>query len=276
MSKERDLTILTIRDPPIAAPIDHDPRLPNINAGACILDIAKPRSGKTVRTVNFFLNFNFYAEAFESVFIYSPTIGKGDYTSRHLYDRFQSTIYNEYSDAHLKGLLDYLDSIPKESKGRYAIVFDDFIAFPNVKPTSLMFRIASSYRHYLNGGLLLYNSQQLKKVPPIVRASANYVIVSQNSNLQQVESLASEYGNVYGVDKWLELYAEATSEPYSFMYMDLYGYTGDNNGRPKAYKRFDELMYEAPINYSKKKNLEDVIVPGKTVQKVMDEDSDSD
>ena len=60
------------------------------------------------------------------------------------------------------------------------------------------------------------------------------------------------------------------------MYMDLYGYTRDNNGRPKAYKRFDELMYEAPINYSKKKNLEDVVIPGKTVKKVMDEESDED
>ena len=276
MSKERDLTILTVKDPELPAPIDHDPRLPNVTAGACILDIAKPRSGKSVRLVNYLMNPNFYAEAFESVFIYSPTMNKGDHTTRHLYDRYQSTIYNEYSDAHLKGLLDYLDSIPKERKKRYAIVFDDFVAFPNVKPTSLMFRISSSYRHYLNGGLLIYNSQQLKKCPPILRASANYVIVSQNSNLQQVEALASEYVNVYGVEKWLELYAEATSEPYSFMYMDLYGYTRDNNGRPKAYKRFDELMYEAPINYSKKKNLEDVVIPGKTVKKVMDEESDED
>ena len=274
MSKERDLTILTVRDPKLPDPIDQDPRLPNVTAGACILDVAKPRSGKSVRLVNYLLNPNFYAEKFDEVFIYSPTMSLGDHTTRHLYDRYASTIYTEYSDSHLKGLLDYLDSIPKERKGRYAIIFDDFIAFPNVKPTSLMFKIASSYRHYLNGGLLVYNTQQLKKVPPVVRSCANYVIISQNSNLQQVEAMASEYGNVYGVEKWLELYAEATEEPYSFLYMDLYGYSGDNNGRPKAYKRFDELMYEAPISYSKKKKLEDVVIPGKTVQKVMNEDQE--
>ncbi len=251
--KDYDLTILTIKDPPLPDPIEQDPRLPNVSAGACILDVAKPRSGKSVRAVNYFLNPNFYAGKFEQVFIYSPTMSKGDHTTRHLFDEYKETIYNEYSDAHLQGLLDYLDSIPRDRKNRFAIVFDDFISFANLRPNSLMFRIASSYRHHLNGGMLLYNTQQLKKVPPIVRASANYVIVAQNSNLKQVEAMAEEFGNVYGVEKWLELYAEATAEPYSFMYMDLYGYTGDNNGRPKAYKRFDELMYEAPINYSKKK-----------------------
>ena len=274
MSKERDLTILTVRDPPLPDPIDQDPRLPNVTAGACVLDVAKPRSGKSVRLVNYLLNPNFYAEKFDEVFIYSPTMSSGDYTTRHLYDRYQSTIYSEYSDSHLKGLLEYLDSIPKERKGRYFLAFDDFLAFSNIKHNSLMFKIASSYRHYLNGGMLLYNTQKLKGVPPVVRACANYVIISQNSNLQQVESLAMEYGNVYGVEKWLELYAEATEEPYSFLYMDLYGYSGDNNGRPKAYKRFDELLYEAPINYSKKKKLEDVVIPGKTVKKVMDQDQE--
>ncbi len=254
-TKQYDLTVLTIKDPPLPDPIEQDPRLPNVTAGACILDVARPRAGKSVRTVNYFLNPNFYAEKFDEVFIYSPTMSKGDHSTRHLYDRYKNTIYNTYSDKHLQGLLDHLDSIPKESKGRYAIVFDDFIAFGHLKHTSLMFRIASSYRHYLNGGMLLYNSQQLRKVPPIVRASVNYVIVSQNSNLKQVEAMAEEFGSTYGTEKWLELFAQATSEPYSFLYMDLYGYTGNNNGRPKAYKRFDTLMFEAPINYSKKKQL---------------------
>ena len=264
MSKQYDLTILTIKDPPLPDPIEQDPRLPNVSAGACILDVAKPRSGKSVRLVNYLLNPNFYAEKFDEVFIYSPTMSKGDHSTRHLYDRYQSTIFTEYSDKHLQSILDYLDSIPKERKGRYALIFDDFIAFANIKYNSLLFKIASSYRHYLNGGLLVYNTQQLKKCPPIVRASVNYVILSQNSNIKQVEAMAEEFGSIYGTEKWLDLYAEATAEPYSFMYMDLYGYTGNNNGRPKAYKRFDTLMYEAPINYSKKaKTLDETLPPTK-------------
>ncbi len=253
--KQYDLTVLSVKDPPLPIPIDQDPRLPNVTSGACIIDCARPRAGKSVRTVNYFLNFNFYAEKFDEVYIYSPTMSKGDHTTRHLYDRFKHTIYNEYSDKHLKALLDHLDSIPKERKGRFALVFDDFLAYPHLKPNSLMFRIASSYRHYLNGGMLLYNTQKLKGCPPIVISCANYLILAQNSNQKQVEALAEEFGSTYGVDKFLELFAEATAEPYSFLYLDLYGYSGNNDGRPKAYKRFDTLLYEAPISYSKGKTL---------------------
>lgn len=258
--KKYDLTILTIKDPPLPDPIEQDSRLPNVSQGACILDVAKPRSGKSVRIVNLLMNPNFFAEKFDECFIYSPTIGAGDHTTRHLYDRYKRTIYNEYSDKHLQGLLDYLDSIPKEQKGRYCIVFDDFIAFGFLKPNSLMFRMASSYRHHLNGGMLYYSTQQLKKCPPIVRASANYVIISQNSNVKQVEAMSEEFGVVYGAKRWLKLYEECTAEPFSFMYLDCYGYTLDNNHRPKIYKRFDELIYEAPISYkSTDRDLEDII-----------------
>ncbi len=257
MPKDRDLTILTIKDPPLPDPVDQDERLPNVTAGACILDVARPRSGKTVRIVNFLLNPNFFLDCFDEVFIFSATMSKGDHSSRHLYDRYKSTIYNEYSDKSLQNILDYLDNIPKEVKGRYALIFDDFIQFPRLTPNSLMFRIASSYRHYLNGGLLYYSSQQLKKVPPIVRASCSYVFLSQNSNLKQVEALSDEFGNVFGKDKFLDLYAQATSVPYGFAYLDLYGYSGNNDGRPKFYQNFDKLLYEASISYNKKsKNLD--------------------
>ena len=112
-----------------------------------------------------------------------------------------------------------------------------------------MFKIATSYRHH-NIGLLLYNTQMMKYVPPVVRASVNYVILSQNSNMKQVEALSEEYGGGYGVDKFKELFEQATSQPYGFLYLDLYGFTGNSNN-PKAYANFNRLLYEAPISYRK-------------------------
>jgi hypothetical protein len=249
-NEQRDLTILTVKDPELPDPIDQDPRLPNVTAGAAVLDVAKPRAGKTVRIVNLLLNPNFFLDAFDEVFIFSATMSKGDHSSRHLFDRYKSTIYNEYSDEKLQNILDFLDSIPKDRKGRYALIFDDFIQFPRLTPNSLMFKIASSYRHYLNGGLLYYSTQQLKKVPPVVRASVNYVILSANSNLKQVDSLSEEFGNIYGKEKFLELYARATGIPYGFAYLDLYGYTGNNDHRPKFYSNFTTLLYEAPLAHA--------------------------
>jgi len=61
--------------------------------------------------------------------------------------------------------------------------------------------------------------------------------------------LAEEYGGTYGTNKFKQLFAEATSEPYGFLYLDLYGFTGDSNN-PKAYKNFSKLIYEAPMAYT--------------------------
>ena len=243
------LDILTVKEPPVDKKIKHHPVLPDVNKGACMIDIAKPRSGKTLRLVNYLQNPNFYEGKFDAVYIYSSTMSNGDETARFLYDAHGETIYSEYSDAHLQSIIDYQDSIPKSQRPKIALVFDDFIAFPKINKNSLMFKIATSYRHH-NIGLLLYNTQMMKYVPPVVRASVNYVILSQNSNMKQVEALSEEYGGVYGVDKFKELFEQATSQPYGFLYLDLYGFTGNSNN-PKAYANFNRLLYEAPISYRK-------------------------
>lgn len=247
---EDDLTILPVKPREHEQKVNIHPNLPDINKGCCIIDIAKPRGSKTTRLVNYLQNPNFYQNKFDCVYIYSSTMSNGDDTARFLYDEFGDTIYSEYSDSHLQSILDYQDSIPKPDRPRIALIFDDFIAFPNINRNALMFKIASSYRHH-NIMLLLYNTQQMKYLPPIVRSCANYVILSQNSNQKQVEQLAEEYGNTYGTEKFKELFADATSEPYGFLYLDLYGFTGETNN-PKAYKNFTKLLYSAPISYTKK------------------------
>jgi len=272
MNFEDDLTILPVKPPPIDKKITHHPTLPDVNKGACLVDVAKPRSGKTLRLVNYLQNPNFYQGKFDAVYIYSSTMSNGDDTARFLYDEFGETIYSEYSDHHLQSIIDYQDSIPKHQRPKIALVFDDFIAFQNINKNSLMFKIATSYRHH-NIGLLLYNTQMLKYVPPVVRASANYVILSQNSNQKQVEALAEEYGGTYGVDKFKELFATATSIPYGFLYLDLYGFTGDNNN-PKAYSNFTRLLYEAPISYTKNKKHLNPDVKKDKLSPIPEEDED--
>lgn len=247
---EDDLTILPVKPRPEDKKIKFHPTLPDINKGACMIDIAKPRSGKTLRCVNYLQNPNFFQGKFDAVYIYSSTMSNGDDTARFLYDEFSDTIYSEYSDSHLQSIIDYQDSIPKAQRPKIALIFDDFIAFPNINKNSLMFKIATSYRHH-NIGLLLYNTQMLKYVPPVVRASVNYVILSQNSNQKQVEALAEEYGGTYGIEKFKDIFAQATAQPFGFLYLDLYGFTGNGN-KPKAYSNFNRLLYEAPVSYSKK------------------------
>tara|TARA_R110002072_G_scaffold6279_8_gene37342 strand:+ start:260 stop:1102 length:843 start_codon:yes stop_codon:yes gene_type:complete len=272
---EDDLTILPVKPREHEQKVDIHPNLPDINKGCCIVDVAKPRGSKTTRLVNYLQNPNFYQNKFDCVYIYSSTMSNGDDTARFLYDEFGDTIYSEYSDSHLQSILDYQDSIPKPDRPRIALIFDDFIAFPNIHRNALMFKIASSYRHH-NIMLLLYNTQQMKYLPPIVRSCANYVILSQNSNQKQVEQLAEEYGNTYGTEKFKELFADATSEPYGFLYLDLYGFTGETNN-PKAYKNFTKLLYSAPISYTKKSLTPTITKKNKLepIKEEVEEDVDS-
>ena len=85
---EDDLTILPVKVPPHEKKIKHHATLPDVNKGACVVDIAKPRSGKTLRLVNYLQNPNFYADKFDAVYIYSSTMSNGDDTARFLYDQY--------------------------------------------------------------------------------------------------------------------------------------------------------------------------------------------
>jgi hypothetical protein len=235
-----DLTILPIKAPLIEKKILHHPNFFDVNGGACVLDIASPRQGKTTRICNYFQNPNFLMGKLDAVYIYSSTITNGDSTARFLLDQYGETIYSKYSDAHLQTIIDYQDQIPKAQRPNIAVVFDDFIAFDNIKKNSLMFKIASSYRHH-NIKLLYYSTQLYKAVPNIVRQSINYAIISQNANNREVEKMSEELGARFGnVNKFKSLLQEATKKPYAFLYLDLYGKPA------KAYQNFTNLLYEAP------------------------------
>tara|TARA_R110002167_G_scaffold69880_6_gene196833 strand:+ start:1098 stop:1877 length:780 start_codon:yes stop_codon:yes gene_type:complete len=239
-----DLTILPIKAPILEKKIQVPEGFFDVNGGACVLDIAAPRQGKTTRICNYFQNPNFLMGKLDAIYIYSSTITNGDATARFLLDQYGETIYSEYSDKHLQTIIDYQDQIPKAQRPNIAIVFDDFIAFHNLKKNSLMFKIASSYRHH-NIKLLYYSTQLYKAVPNIVRQSINYAIVSSNANNREVEKMAEEMGARYGnVDQFKSLLNEATQKPYSFLYLDLYGKPA------KAYSNFTDLIYTAPDSLS--------------------------
>lgn len=236
-----DLTILPIKVPLIEKKIDVPDNFFDVNGGACVLDVAAPRQGKTTRICNYFQNPNFLMGKLDAIYIYSSTITNGDATARFLLDQYAETIYSQYSDQHLQTIIDYQDQIPKEQRPNIAIVFDDFIAFNNIRKNSLMFKIASSYRHH-NIKLLYYSTQLYKAVPNIVRQSINYAIISQNANDKEVEKMAEEMGGRYGnMDKFKSLLREATNKPYAFLYLDLYGKPA------KAFRNFTDLLYEAPL-----------------------------
>lgn len=242
MNNFDDLAILPVKPPINRKAIQHHPNLPDVNTGACVLDIASPKQGKSTRICNLLQNPSFYQGCFDAVYIFSSTMTNGDDTCRFLCEEFKETIYPEYDEKILQQIINFQDSIPKEQRPNIAIIFDDFIAFQNLKKNSLAFRLASSYRHH-NIKLLYYSTQLYKAVPNIVRQSINYAIISQNANNREVTKMAEELGARFGDEKkFKELLYQATGQtPYSFLYLKLYD-------RPAtAWKNFSSCIYEAPL-----------------------------
>ena len=236
-----DLTVLPIKPPPITQTIDHDPRLPDLSNGSCVLHISPPRGGKTTTICNLLLNPNMFRDKFESVYVFSSTMTNGDASARHILEEWPETVFSEYSDNMLQSILDYQASFPKDERPPICIIFDDFLAF-RLPQNSLAFKLASSFRHY-GIALLYYSSQLYKSVPTVVRQCAHYFLTGQNHNKAEVRKMAEEMsGRFGGEDNFASLLEQATQRPYSFLYLDLYS-------RPAtAYENFNNVIWQGPTN----------------------------
>ena len=224
-----------------------DPRLPDINKGAMCLMISPVRTGKSTIISNLLLNPAFYRDAFDIVYIISNTIHNDD-TSRFLREQFPETIWDTYSDEVIQNIINYQQTFPKKKMPKIAIILDDFVG--TVHKKSMIFFLASRFRHY-NIGLLLFASQILKGVPPIVRQNATDVIMgSPNHNGAELEKLAEEYGSMFkGKDNFLAMYNRAAQEKYDFLYLKL-----DQNP-PEAYRKFNELIFRGQANGERLDNV---------------------
>jgi hypothetical protein len=232
------LEILPIKKPTFDDTIKMHPDFYELPA--CAVHVAKSKSGKGVVEVNCLLNPNFdLLGKLEAVHIYSPTAKSGDITWRHVVEQTGETIYPEYTDKHLRSILDSQLQFSKKDRPKIGIIFDDIGAFGNITKNSLLFKLSTQYRHY---GIyyLKYIVQQWKMVPPMVRANIDYLLVSRTTNEKEVSDIEEEVASKYdGAKQFRKLLLQATKKPYSFLYLRL------NDQPSTAYENFTKKIYTA-------------------------------
>ena len=239
-----DLTILPIRESgneqKLKRPIH--PNLPNIATGQLGIMISPVKSGKSTIISNLLLSPSFYRDQFDIVYIISNTI-HNDQTSRFLKEQFPETIFDKYSDETINNIITYQKSFPKDKQPFIALILDDFLG---IRGNSMIYHLASRFRHY-NIGLLLMASQLFRGLPPVLRANATFVILgSPNASEFELMKMAEEYGGAFGGEKhFLQLYKEATPNRYDFLYLDL------SSNPPNAYSNFTRQIF--PTRRSKLK-----------------------
>ena len=178
-----------------------------------------------------------YRGQFDIVYVISNTI-HNDTTSRFLKEKFPDTVFDQYSDETVKNIINYQKSFPKKDQPFVAIILDDFLG---IKSNSMIYHLATRFRHY-NIGLLLMASQLFRGLPPVLRQNATFAIIgSPNPSEFELSKMAEEWGSVFGGEQnFLALYKEATPERYDFLYLDL------ASNPPLAYKNFTQQIYPPP------------------------------
>ncbi len=232
-----DLTILPVKpsgdEKKLKKPIH--PNLPNIATGQLGIMISPVKTGKSTVISNLLLSPSFYRDQFDIVYVISNTI-HNDQTSRFLKEAFPETVFDQYSDDIIQNIITYQKSFPKKDQPFIAIILDDFLG---IKSKSMIFHLATRFRHY-NIGLLLFASQLFRGLPPVIRQNATFAIIGgPNPSDFEIDKMAEEYGAIYrGMDNFKRLYREATNKRYNFMYLDL------QSNPTKAYRNFSDLIFE--------------------------------
>lgn len=231
-----NLKVLPVTEQKADNTFDYDERLPNINNGAMVILVAPPQSGKSVLISNLLLNDNFLANRLEEVYIFSPTIFN-DKTSRFLRDRYENTVYDRYDDYVIEQIIETQNSYALEDRPAIAIILDDIVGL--IPKHSKINYLCSRYRHF-NIKLLLFSTQLMKGIPPVVRANASNVIIFPNPNTSELGKMVDEWsGSLGGKKKFIECYQKCCDAKYQFMHIDM------SKTPPVCYKNFQELVYES-------------------------------
>jgi len=240
-----DLKVLAIKEDgteqKLKRPIH--PHLPNIATGQVLIIVSPVKTGKSSLISNLFLNPAMYKDQFDLVYVISNTINN-DRTSRFLKKEFSETCYDNLEDIDkiIQNIMDYQDSFPRGQKPFISVVLDDFLG---IKKSAKINHFVTRSRHY-NCGLLIFATQVFRGLSTAVRSNATAVVIgSPNPNEKELMKMAEEYGGAVGGErKFLELYKEATPNPYDFMYIDL------QSNPTKVYSTFQKLIYEHRDKYS--------------------------
>ena len=88
---------------------------------------------------------------------------------------------------------------------------------------SWLVTLATRGRHL--GVTWVVSSQKINLIGSCIRVNCRCMCVWRLRNYKEVETLCEELSGVYGKDTLLELYKEATKEPYSFLFIRLDGKT---------------------------------------------------
>ena len=147
----------------------------------------------------------------ENVYIFSPSIFVDD-TDRFYRDYFNC--YAKFEDSILREIIAKQEALPKKERPRILVVLNDQVGLLERNSTINWF--ASRYRHY--NASMIFNTQVLKGVAPIVRTNAsNILLFNGMNNARHWKDVDEEFGGGFR-DTLTRLYYGKAQKKYSFLH----------------------------------------------------------
>jgi len=190
-------------------------------------------SGKTVLLSNMILDI--YRDCFSRIYIWSPSINVDstwlpvkDYIRDHIKPNEREKIYfDSYESSELEAVIktqqkviDYQKEQKHKDLYQILILVDDFIDDPSfTRKSQLLHQLYIRGRHYMISTITA--TQVYKAVSPVIRKNMTHLFIYRLRNYSDLEAIVEELSAVYDKKTLLEMYHEAISEPYSFLYVNL-------------------------------------------------------
>jgi hypothetical protein len=216
---------------------------------------APTASGKTVVLLNLLLRY--YKGMFARIWFFSPSIKLDpQYAPLRKYldkmsDQDREPLYFEdLEQSVLSKLLHEQRLIAEECRKRkqpipqVCVVLDDLADRGDLLQKrqgaasggSWLVTLATRGRHL--GVTWIISSQVLNLVGTVIRKNCRAMLVWRLRNAKEVETLCEELSGIYDKDTLLQMYREATAEPYSFLFIRLDAKTRET----MFYLRFEQRL----------------------------------
>ena len=189
--------------------------------------------GKTVLLTNMILDI--YRDCFSRVYIWSPSINVDstwkpvkDYIRDHIKPNDREKCYfDSYEPSELEQVIktqqkviDYQKEQKHKDLYQILIVIDDFADDTNfIRKSTLLHQLYIRGRHYMISTIT--STQVYKQISPIVRKNMTHLFIYRLRNYGDLEAIIEEMSAIYDKKTLLQMYHEAISEAYSFLYINL-------------------------------------------------------
>ena len=190
-------------------------------------------SGKTVLLSNMILDI--YRDCFSRIYIWSPSINVDstwkpvkDYIRDHIKPSDREQVYfDSYEASELEQVIktqqkviDYQKEQKHKDLYQILILIDDFIDDPSfTRKSQLLHQLYIRGRHYMISTITA--TQVWKQISPVIRKNLTHLFVYRLRNYADLEGIIEELSAIYDKKTLLQIYHEAVSEDYSFLYVNL-------------------------------------------------------